>query len=272
MIPTLELNQCYVLPSVARSLNVKSGDTVEVEIYPFGKEDPYNLSQDLGFNGTLDISVSSVVKNQERFESGLSNAILMDYSMIPVVFQRYNVTSNAIIANQVVGVFPDVGGVQGGATYNYRDLDGMKEKTLNLGEKFSSLIPYDQDFPEQSQQYHIMFSIIFPRVQAILFIAEISTIARVLLDFMAAIALVIGGVLIYSLQTVSVEERIRDFVIMRTVGSKRRHIWIMVAIESLSIVIMGSIFGIFMSLGLAPVFMRLIGFFNWFYRYSLSNF
>ncbi|MFX0184239.1 MAG: ABC transporter permease [Candidatus Hodarchaeota archaeon] len=259
-LPVLELNQCYVLPSVARSLNVKRGDTVEVEIFPFGKEDPLNISQDLGFNGTLDIKVSSIVKNQERFESGLSNAILMDYSMIPVVFQRYNVTSNAIIANQVVGVFPNVGGVQGGAIYNYRDLDGMKEKTLKLGEKFSTLIPYDQDFPEQSQQYHIMFSITFPRVQAILFIAEISTIARVLLDFMAAIALVIGGVLIYSLQTVSVEERIRDFAIMRTVGGKRRHIWIMVAIEGLSIVIMGSIFGIFMSLGLAPIFMRIIGF------------
>ena len=211
----------------------------------FWKSQSWIFAEILSLNGTINVTIASVVKNQERFESGLSNAILLDYDMLPVIFQSYNITSNAAIANQVVGVFPDVGGVQGGDTYNYRDLEGMKAKTLKIGERLSTLLPYDPIFPVEEQEFHIMFSIAFPRVQAILFIAEISTIARVLLDFMAAIALIIGGVLIYSLQTVSVEERIRDFAIMRTVGIKRRQIWIMVAVEGLSIVTLGTLAGIF---------------------------
>ncbi|MFX0124246.1 MAG: ABC transporter permease [Candidatus Hodarchaeota archaeon] len=258
-VPKLELNQVYILPSAARSLNVTTGDLIKIELFPFGLDDPKNRSEILGFNGTIDLSIASIVKNQERFESGLSNAILLDYKMLFNIFQNYNITTNAI-ANQIVGVFPDENGIQGGDTYSYRDLEGMKAKTLKIGEKLTTLLPYDPIFPSEDQQYHIMFSIYFPRVQAILFIAEISTIARVLLDFMAAIALIIGGVLIYSLQTVSVEERIRDFAIMRTVGGKRRQIWIMVAVEGLSIVTLGTITGIFASLGLAPVFMRIMRF------------
>ncbi|UCG02918.1 MAG: ABC transporter permease [Candidatus Heimdallarchaeota archaeon] len=258
-VPKLEANQVYILPSAARSLNVTTGDLIEIELYPFGLNDNKNRSEILGLNGTINLSIASIVKNQERFESGLSNAILLDYDMLFTIFQNYNITTKEI-ANQIVGAFPDVDGIQGGGTYNYRDLEGMKAKTLKIGEKLTSLLPYDTVFPSEDQQYHIMFSISFPRVQAILFIAEISTIARVLLDFMAAIALIIGGVLIYSLQTVSVEERIRDFAIMRTVGGKRRQIWIMVAIEGLSIVTLGSITGIFASLGLAPIFMRIMRF------------
>ena len=254
-----EDKQAFILPSAARSLNVSSGDRVEVELFPFGQDDPKNRSEILGLNGTINVTIASVVKNQERFESGLSNAILLDYGMLPTILQNYNLTTTTI-ANQVVGVFPDVGGVQGGDTYNYRDLEGMKARTLKIGEHLSTLLPYDPIFPAEEQEFHIMFSIAFPRVQAILFIAEISTIARVLLDFMAAIALIIGGVLIYSLQTVSVEERIRDFAIMRTVGGKTRQIWLMVAIEGLSIVTLGSVAGIFLSLGLTPFFLRVIGF------------
>ncbi len=258
-VPKLELNQAYILPSAARSLNVSTGDIVEIELFPFGLDDSKNRSEILGFNGTINLSIASIVKNQERFESGLSNAILLDYDMFSTIFQNYNITTNAI-ANQIVGLFPDVEGIQGGNVYNYRDLEGMKAKTLKIGEKLTSLLPYDPIFPSEDRQFHIMFSISFPRVQAILFIAEISTIARVLLDFMAAIALIIGGVLIYSLQTVSVEERIRDFAIMRTVGIKRRQIWIMVAVEGLSIVTLGTLAGIFLSLGLAPVFIRIMRF------------
>ncbi|MFW9992698.1 MAG: ABC transporter permease [Candidatus Odinarchaeota archaeon] len=256
MVPNLGPNDAYILPSAARSLNVSAGDTVEIDLFPFGYNDPLNRSEILGFNGTLSVTISAVISNQQRYESGLSNAILMDYSMLPVVFKNYNLTTSTV-ANQVVGVFPDAGGIQGGNIYNYRDLDGMKSRTLDIGEKLSDKLPHDPVFPAEEQQYHIMFSIEFPRTQAILFVAEVSTIARVLLDFMAAIALVIGGVLIYSLQTVSVEERIRDFAIMRTVGGKKRQIWQMVAIEGLSIVTLGSIFGIIMSLGLAPILMRI---------------
>ncbi|MHA2327469.1 MAG: ABC transporter permease, partial [Candidatus Hodarchaeales archaeon] len=259
-IPLLRINETYILSSAARSLNVSRGSSIDLEVFPFGIEDKNNRSEVLKLNGSLTVRIADIVKNQERYGAALSNALFMDYTMIPIIFNHYNLSSDAIIANQVVGILPDVGGIQGGNIYNYRDLEGMESKTLEIGEHLTNQIPHDPVFPTEEQEYHIMFSVKFPRVQAILAIAQISTIARVLLDFMGAIALVIGGVLIYSLQTVSVEERIRDFSIMRTVGVKRLQIWIMVAIEGFSIVILGSFMGIFLSLGLASFFIQRFGF------------
>src|SRR6185503_7769997 len=73
------------------------------------------------------------------------------------------------------------------------------------------------------------------------------------------VALAITALLIYSLISVSVEERIREHAILRTIGAKRRHIFALVIAESTALCLMGVVPGVFAGLLFARALLALAG-------------
>jgi putative ABC transport system permease protein len=70
---------------------------------------------------------------------------------------------------------------------------------------------------------------------------------QVLLTFVGALTLGIGGVGVMNIMLVSVDERIREIGLRRALGAKKRHIKIQFLAETLLIMILGGAIGVLLS-------------------------
>jgi putative ABC transport system permease protein len=103
------------------------------------------------------------------------------------------------------------------------------------------------------------FALTLPKAQAITAFEQVSGPLRAVFGIFALVALAITALLIYSLVSVSVEERIREHAILRTLGAKRRHVFGMVLAESAVLCLMGVVPGVFGGLLVAKAILALVG-------------
>ncbi len=89
------------------------------------------------------------------------------------------------------------------------------------------------------------YSVALPKAQAITAFEQVSGPLRAVFGIFALVALAITGLLVYSLVSVSAEERIREHGILRTLGAKKRHVFSMVVAESTFLCLMGVVPGVF---------------------------
>lgn len=81
--------------------------------------------------------------------------------------------------------------------------------------------------------------------------SALSRAYRVNLDMLALVALLTGGFLVYSAQSLSVARRQRAFALLRTLGMPRGGVVAAVVVEGLAIGIVGAVAGLVMGYGLA---------------------
>jgi putative ABC transport system permease protein len=74
---------------------------------------------------------------------------------------------------------------------------------------------------------------------------------EVLLAFVGALTLGIGGVGVMNIMLVSVEERIREIGLRRAIGAKKRHIKLQFLAETLLIMLLGGLLGVLLSYAIA---------------------
>ena len=103
------------------------------------------------------------------------------------------------------------------------------------------------------------YAISLPKAEAITHFEQVSGPLRAVFGIFALVALAITALLIYSLISVSVEERIREHAILRTIGAKRRHIFALVIAESTALCLMGVVPGVFAGLLFARAILALAG-------------
>ena len=89
--------------------------------------------------------------------------------------------------------------------------------------------------------------------------SALSRAYRVNLDMLALVALLTGGFLVYSGQSLSVARRLRSFALLRTLGLARGGIVATVAVEGLVIGLIGALAGLLLGYGLAVAALRLLG-------------
>jgi putative ABC transport system permease protein len=88
---------------------------------------------------------------------------------------------------------------------------------------------------------------------------SLSRAYRVNLDMLALVALITGGFLVYSTQSLSVMRRLRQFALLRTIGMQKNSVERQLLAEGLVLGIAGSLAGLALGYGIAALALRLVG-------------
>jgi putative ABC transport system permease protein len=88
---------------------------------------------------------------------------------------------------------------------------------------------------------------------------SLSRAYRVNLDMLALVALLTGGFLVYSAQSLSVARRLSQFALLRTLGMRKRSIEGQLLAEGTVLGLVGSVCGLLLGYGLAALGLRFVG-------------
>ena len=160
------------------------------------------------------------------------------------------VVVNLAAARKVLGE-PDRVHLLAGALRNprsYYDARDLRTSVLRLKDAGESI----------ADQLGMRYQVSLPKAQAITAFRDFSSPLRAVFGVFALLSLIITGLLIYSLISVSVEERIREYAILRTLGARRGEIFRLVLGESLILCILGVVPGVFAGTVAAKVLVSLI--------------
>jgi ABC-type lipoprotein release transport system permease subunit len=130
--------------------------------------------------------------------------------------------------------------------YDARDLRGSVKRLKDAGETLAEGLG-----PE--------YAVALPKAQAITAFEQAAGPLRAVFGIFAAVALAITALLVYSLVSVSVEERVREHAILRLVGAKRRHLAALVLGESALLCLLGVAPGVAAGAVLARGLLAIVG-------------
>lgn len=190
-------------------------------------------------------SASTYGEAQVRLETVLERQLVL-----PPQIRDYVVVNEAT-ARQILGESEQIHALAGAfrephSFYDARDLHASVLKLKEAGAAIASQI---------GPQYDVRL----PKAAAITTFREFSSPLRAVFGVFALLALTITGLLIYSLISVSVEERVREYGILRTLGAKRGDIFRLVLGESFLMCFLGVVPGVIGGAGLAVLFLKLAG-------------
>jgi putative ABC transport system permease protein len=129
--------------------------------------------------------------------------------------------------------------------YDARDLHASVLRLKDAGEAIADDLGMD-------------YAVQLPKAAAITAFQNFTSPLRAIFGVFALLALTVTGLLIYSLISVAVEERIREYAILRTLGAKRRDIFGLVLTESLLLCFLGVVPGVLAGAVLAQGIVKLV--------------
>ena len=116
--------------------------------------------------------------------------------------------------------------------YDSRDIEGSENRVKDLAGAVQLLIGINE------------FRIELPKLEALGFSEFLSVGITIIFVFVSMITMIISGVLINGILKTSVEERIREFGIFRTVGATKKYNLFIVLVQGFLLCNFGTIFGI----------------------------
>ncbi len=218
--PSLENGTCAISENLAAKLNARAGAAITVED-PDGWE-------------TLQFKVGTVIERQMLVPQQVKDFVVL----------------NEADARKLLGQPEKVHFLAGAfdnprSYYDARDLHSSVMRLKDAGESLSTTLGLDHQ-------------ILLPKAAAITAFQNFTSPVRVVFGVFAVFALAITGLLIYSLISVAVEERVREYAILRTLGARRRRIFQLVLGESAALCLLGVAPGVLAGIGFAQIVVNFV--------------
>lgn len=211
--PTLPPGNCAVSRALADRLKLEPGTDVMVRPLDFGPE--------------LKLRLETVVQRQLLVPQEVRDFVVL------------NETDARSLLGQPEGVHALAGALRDSASYyDARELHGSVLALKRAGETVAALLG-------------TTYEVRLPKAIAITAFEQFSSPLQAVFGVFALLALSVAGLLVYSILSVAVEERIREYAILRTLGGKRRDVFGMVLIESLLLCLLGVVPGVLAGVGVA---------------------
>lgn len=218
--------KCIILKTTAKSMNLTVGDWLILT---------YTENE-------INLTVDAICTQNLRFTAIETSLIITE---LPVA-QEFLEQENKV--NYVMATLKNREEI-----YDVRDIDGTTEKIREIGTKIQQQIGFD-------------YMITLPKMQQLEFSEFANMMMEVMLIFVSILCLLISSILINSILSTSIEERIREFGILRVLGGKGKDNVFMVVYQGVFMGLIGSIVGILFSIFAVPPLLTLI--FNYFDLWS----
>ncbi len=195
--------ECVLLRATARSMNVSVGDTIPISY----------------LNKDMNLTVQAIVEQDLRFTVVETGLILTDLAFAQDFLNQPGKV------NYVMATLRDREYI-----YDVRDLEGTRREIIQVGEQIQTQIGFD-------------YQIQIPKLEQLEFSEYLTMTMTMMFWFMTFLSMLITGILINSILTTSVEERIREFGILRVVGAKTRFTVSMVIVQGFLIGVVSTALG-----------------------------
>ncbi|MCD6514571.1 MAG: FtsX-like permease family protein [Candidatus Odinarchaeota archaeon] len=207
-------NETILLSDIAKFLNVRVGELLNVTTYNFINK-TFKITQ---------LKIVGIVDQEGKLPLNMRNVIFMSKATLQKMLGLYdNQSANFVFIQLKEDVF------------DYNDIEGTINKLVSIGSEIQLKIGLD---------YNVVLvkGRVFERVSASL------ESQRIMLNIFVFITVLMAGVLIVSTMLMNVNERIREFGILRSLGFARYQIFLIVLTESIIIGLVGSVIGLYVGI------------------------
>ncbi|MFW9881196.1 MAG: ABC transporter permease, partial [Candidatus Thorarchaeota archaeon] len=196
--------ECVILWNVAELLNVSRGDIIHLKYQTY----------------ELNLTVSEICIQDLKFMQFENTLILVNLAQAQIFLNREG------LINFVVGTIIDPKSI-----YDASNLDLTTRRLRNIGANIQERLDLNE------------FTVSLPKLEELQGGEFLLMTVTIMFWFITILSTFITGILINSILSTSVEERIREFGVVRVVGSKKAYCIKMVLFEGLILGLIGSIIG-----------------------------
>lgn len=226
----LDNDECILLWNVAEILNVSKGDTIYLEYQTYD----------------LNLTVAEIVIQDLKFMKFETTLILINLEQAQTFLQRDGQI------NFIVGTITNPQSV-----YDASDLKRTTRRLRSIGSKIQERLDLNE------------FTVNLPKLEELEGGEYMLMTVTMMFWFISILSMMITGILINSILSTSVEERVREFGIIRVVGGNKIYPVKMVLFEGLMLGLIGSVIGMILGVTLMnPISRALFPLYNFQFGYS----
>ena len=226
----LDNDECILLWNVAEILNVSKGDTISLEYQTYD----------------LNLTVAEIVIQDLKFMKFETTLILINLEQAQTFLQRDGQI------NFIVGTITNPQSV-----YDASDLKRTTRRLRSIGSKIQERLDLNE------------FTVNLPKLEELEGGEYMLMTVTMMFWFISILSMMITGILINSILSTSVEERVREFGIIRVVGGNKIYPVKMVLFEGLMLGLIGSVIGMILGVTLMnPISRALFPLYNFQFGYS----
>ncbi|MBY8980776.1 MAG: ABC transporter permease [Candidatus Lokiarchaeota archaeon] len=220
-ISNLALNQCAIYYGLNDEIKYAENDIIEIRMGLWHGDTYYYRVKNFTINRIFDFQLKWPITYTNR------PLIVVDINTIYDTFG--NTTFNGKCNELILTLKGDE------LLYDARDIDGSEDRVKKLAGKVQLLIGLNE------------YSISLPKLEILGYSEMFSVGLTIIFVFVTMISMLISGVLINGILKTSVEERIREFGIFRTLGATKRYSLIIVLVQGLLLCNFGTILGLILA-------------------------
>ena len=214
----LPLNRCAIYYGFNNIIRYAVNDTIEIKMRLRHGNVTYTVTKNLTIDAIFDFNLKWPNEYRNR------HLIVVD---INTLYQYFGYEEFNRRCSQLILTFKE-----GSSIYDIRDLEGTKSIVKDIASDIQVAIGIKE------------YSIDLPKLRVLGWAEFVSVIIVIVFIFVSIVAMLISGVLINGILKTSVEEKIREYGIFRTLGANKKYSLAIVLMQGFLLCNLGTISGI----------------------------